>query len=62
MPVLLRFGWAKTAETPPASRMFLPKTSYCHPPNREFMFDWGSHQIRNNAEWSKVEFYKQETL
>ena len=26
MPVLLRFGWAKTIETPPVSRVFFSKT------------------------------------
>ena len=38
------------------------KTSDCHPPNREFTSGWGSHQIRNDAEWLKVEFYKQGAL
>ena len=31
MPVLLRFGWAKTIETPPASRVFSSKMVEIHP-------------------------------
>lgn len=38
------------------------KTGYCHPPNREFTSGWSSHQIRNDAEWFKIEFYKQGAL
>ena len=37
MPVLLRFGWAKTIETPPASRAFLPKTIETPPVSRAFL-------------------------
>ena len=103
IPVLLRFGWTKTVETPSVSRvfsskmveihpylvcfhqkrlrytrishvftkngwdtlvsrMFLSKTSDCHPPKREFTSGWGSYQIRNDAEWFQAEFYKQGTL
>lgn len=31
-------------------------------PEQGFTSDWGLHQIRNDAEWFKVEFYKQRTL
>ena len=37
MPVLLRFGWAKTIETPPASRVFLSKTVETPPVSRAFL-------------------------
>ena len=31
-------------------------------PEQGFTSDWGLHQIRNDAEWFKAEFYKQGTL
>ena len=37
MPVLPRFGWAKTIETPPASRVFLSKTVETPPVSRTFL-------------------------
>ena len=37
MPVLPRFGWAKTVETPPVSRVFLPKTIETPPASRVFL-------------------------
>ena len=37
MPVLLRFGWAKTIETPPVFCAFLPKTIETPPVSRAFL-------------------------
>ena len=37
MPVLPRFGWAKTVETPPVSRVCLSKTAETPPVSRAFL-------------------------